>query len=182
VLPLPPGGQTDVYHTTGDCMLTHLPQLCNVFSLGVAGGICRLVHAQPLRSRPQPACSPGRPPPMSVPVPARAPRHLHGPRNAARSCAHVVDPTGCQRVPSSRPALDVKRSFESPRVWRGRERSSLVPTGEVPSYLLEKFPRTYWRSSLVPTGEVPRTYWRSPSYLLETKYGLSRCYQKQCAL
>src|SRR6516162_538394 len=68
---------------------------------------------------------------------------------------------------------------------------------EVPSYLLEKFPRTYWRSSLVPTGEVPsyllekslvptgevpRTYWRSPSYLLETKYGLSRCYQKQCAL
>jgi len=167
VLPLPPGGRHTSATSQETVMLTHLPQLCNIFSLCVAGGICPLAHAQPLISRPQPARSPGRIPHTSVPVPARATRHLHGPRNAARSCAHVVDPTGCQRVPSSRPALDVKRSFENPRVWRGLERSS--------SYLLEKFPRTYWRSSLVPTGEVPRTYWRSPSYLLETKYDLTSC-------
>jgi hypothetical protein len=69
------------------------------------------------------------------------------------------------------------------------ERRPLVPTGEVPLYLLEKSPCTYWRSPLVPTGEVPLyllekspcTYWRSPLYLLEKIYDLSGCYSRHCA-
>ena len=57
-----------------------------------------------------------------------------------------------------------------------------VPTGESPTYLLERAPRTYWREphvptgesptylperAHVPTGESPRTYRREPTYLPE---------------
>ena len=62
-----------------------------------------------------------------------------------------------------------------------RSRATFPPTGESPTYLLERAhvptgesPRTYWREPTylperahVPTGESPRTYWREPTYLLE---------------
>jgi len=107
-----------------------------------------LAHAQALASRRHPARAPGRTLPTSVPAAARVPRHRHGPHNAARSCAPVVDPTSGQRGPSSRPVLDVTRSCESPRVWRGVGRRPRVPTGEIPSEGPEHRPLR--RASLAP--------------------------------